>query len=337
MDILWQQILGNSLDKETSQALQALLPTCDLVDYAFTPLHLAVLGLGSASVEETLSSCSSLNIDTEDASGRTALWWAAYRGDFQSMELLIRHHADPHKADIYRFSPMSSAMKARSLRCVGLLLDCGIDVDQRNHYGDTLLMTIAEQSDDLELLSFLLKHGSNLNLQGQDGDTALLTALECQHNNVTKRLIQYGADIDIKENSGYNALSVAILFKVHPLIQLLLERQADHHGTIKQHGTLLHLIAEVADTTTLGILTNSTLATRDIQVIRSDGRTAVEVAKSRTDTTIEWQNAFYAFIWSVDKTKILVSPFGVSPYVNGDRVQTEESDGEGDVFVDAME
>ena len=317
--------------------MQAIIPAYDLTDFAFTPLHLAVLGLSSNTIEEVLSHCSSLEIDTEDTFRRTALWWAIRRDDHEATRLLLQHHADPHGGYDALYAPIFSALENSSTRCLGLLLNCGIDIDRRDRYGSTALIYSACLGNSLGHLNLILQHGPDLNLRAPDGDSALLGAIEYQNYDIAARLIEVGADIHIKENSGYDALSIAVLHNGHPIIPLLLEHQADHHGSLLHHGTLLHLIAEVADTRTLELLTNSTLATRDVQVKRSGGQTAVEVARARKDTTVEWQNAFFAFIWSVDKTKTRVSPFAFPSRTDGDRVQAAEPDEEGDVFHDAQE
>ena len=325
-------MLCKMYDEEKSQVLQAIMPALDLSEHGFTPLHLAVLDLSPSPIAEVLRHYPSFAIDAKDGFDRSSLWWAARRGNFDTVELLLQHHADPNQADGVGVSPITSAITARSDRCLELLLNSGVDINQLNPVGNTPLLDLA-YNNDTNLFDILIRHNPDLNIRGEGGDSALLAALEYRNDDIAKRLIQIGADIHIKEHSGYNALSVAILFSAHAIIQMLLDRQADHHGTIKQHGTLLHLIAGVADLKTLRILTTSTLARRDVQVKRSDGKTAVELAQARTETTREWQDAFYAFIWSVDKTKTRVSPIRTG----GDQVQAENSDGEGDVFHDAIE
>ena len=331
-------MLSNSLDEERSQALQAILPACDIDDYGFTSLHLAVLGLSHATVEEALRDCSPLTIDVEDTLGRTDLWWAAQRSDVQAVELLLRHHADPQKSDTYQYSPIFAAFQSGSLPCVKLLLDCGIDVNRKNGHGMTPLMYLAareRRSKDLNLLDLLLQHRPVIDTQEQNGDSALLLALQHQNYDVATHLVQRGADVHLQEIVGYNALSVAILYNIHPLVELLLDHKADHLGTMRSYGTLLHLVAEEADTKTLGILTNKNLASRNVRRKRSNGQTAEDVARSCAD--VEWQKAFFAFIRSIDDRKPRVSPFGVSPLVDNDRTQTNDSDGEEDIFVDALE
>ena len=310
-----------------------MMPALEIADYEFTPLHQAVLGLGPNTAAEILTHYPSIAVDAEDSLGRTALWWAARRGDYQVTELLLRHHADPDKYDSHGIHPVRSAIAAQSHCCLRLLLRNGVDINGKNCWGYTTLMSLAQSATNMIVLDVLLEYGPELDAQGSAGDSALLIALESQRFDIATRLIQAGANIHVKEESGYNALSVAILFNAHAMIQLLLDRQADHHGLIEQFGTLLHLIAEVADIDTLAILTDNTLSTRSVRGKRHDGRTAMEVAWARTDVTIEWQNAFFAFLWGVDETKTRVAPFRPGD----DQVRTEDSDDEGDTFHDALE
>ena len=95
---------------------------------------------------------------------------------------------------------------------------------------------------------------------------------------------------------------------------------------------------KAADIETLKILTTreNTLAAGDVQVKRSDGLTIREVAKSRKDTILEWQNAFYAVLWKLGVRKIRVTPPFTMSSNNGEGL-TDESGEEEAVFVDASE
>ena len=314
------------------------MPAYEVDEFGFSILHEAVLGLKSVTIEEALQHHPQWIINEEDSYGRTALSWAAQRQDYDAIRLLLRNNANPGKVDSNQRRSLYWAIRGGSVDCVRLLLEHEVDIDQVDDWGYTALNNLIICLDNTEMLDLLLQYQPDINYQSADGDSALLIALENQHLSVATRLIHYGADIHIKENSGYNALSVAVIFNNHAIIRLLLERQADHHGTIKQHGSFLHLVAKTADTQTLQILTNpgSNLATRDVQVKHSDGRTALEVAQSRCDTTLEWKNAFYAFLWSVDATKSRVSPFSSRP-LGSEGARIEDSDEENDVFVDALE
>ena len=66
---------------------------------AFPPLHKIILGLSSLDLQMQLE-FSSTGIDEKDADGRTALSWAATRGDLRSVSLLLQFRADPNVASL---------------------------------------------------------------------------------------------------------------------------------------------------------------------------------------------------------------------------------------------
>ena len=341
--LVWMKILGKEYDARTSESMQTIMPACEIDDFGFSPLHQAILRLKSSTVDEVLQQNPRWTVDEEDTAGRTPISWAAQRGDYDAMVLLLHNRADPHKLDAMQRSSLFWAVRGGSLRCVRFLLDYGVDINRQDSYGQNVLTYLAYNSKGnyahhTNILSLLLQYQVNINCRALDGDSPLLMALENQKPALATSLIHHGADIHMKENSGYNALSVAVLFNYHSVLRLLLERQADHHGNIKQHSSFLHLVAKAADRETLKILTNpgSGLATRDVQVKRSDGLTPLEVARLRNNTTLEWQNAFMSFLWSVDATKVRVSP-SERGAPGGGGARGDDSDGEEDIFMDALE
>ena len=332
----WTRILGKAYSAHTSKMLTAIMPPVELDQYGFNSLHQTILGLKSIPVEE-ISERSPSMIDEEDSDGRTALSWAAQRRDSEVMKVLLRNKTDTHKLDCQKRSPMFWALIGGSPQCIQLLLDCGTDINQVDSFGDMPLFQLAFLRENVDLLNVLLKQTTNINFQSRDGDSFLLAYLQNRKFRIVRKLIHYGANIHLKESSGYNALSVAVLYNAHPIIRLLLEREADHQGVIKQQGSFLHLIARMADLETVKMLTNpgSKLATRYIHTKDNDGRTPLMVAESRADLTLEWHTAFRSFLWSVDAEKVRVSPV-YGPIFGNDAHGVGDSDEE-DNFVDASE
>ena len=246
------------------------MPPLDLADYAFTPLHLAILGLSSNTVTKLLAQSLSFTTNVGDSFDHTALWWAARRDNYNAIELLLHNLADPDKPNVDEIRPIISAIIAQSDRCLRLLLKYGININQADFYKYTPLLHLSFRHNSLNLLNLLLRFHPELDIQVATGDSTLLIALEFQQYDITTRLIQVGANIHIKKNAGYNTLTIAILFNAHTLIQILLDRQADHHGPIRPHRSLLHLITEAADINTLRILTRSTLTMRNVQDKRNN-------------------------------------------------------------------
>lgn len=80
------------------------------------------------------------NIEATDDEGRTALWWAARAGNYIALEILLRHGADPNKADRrHGITPLIIASRVGHVRIVRMLLEYGVDASKRDRLGQTAL------------------------------------------------------------------------------------------------------------------------------------------------------------------------------------------------------
>ena len=108
------------------------------------------------------------------------------------------------------------------LHDVKTLLELGADIDE---IGDdwTALMW-ASQKNNLDITTFLLEQGANVNTRGGDGWTALMSASCEGHIETVELLLKWGAKIDIQDNEGSTAL-MWTLFECHfETVELLLEQ-----------------------------------------------------------------------------------------------------------------
>ena len=61
----------------------------------------------------------------------------------------------------------------------------------------------------MAIVKILIAANANLNLQNEDGTTALMFAVSSNHKEIVKLLIDAGADINLKDNDGDTALDFA--------------------------------------------------------------------------------------------------------------------------------
>jgi ankyrin repeat protein len=115
-------------------------------------------------------------VDGKDATGKTALLWAAPGRDNPEM--------------------------------VKLLIAKGADVNAKDNDGETALMIAASQSNP-GILAALIEAGAEVNAQNNAGGTALMAASARANLDEIKILLAKDADLRLKDNKGRTAFDVA--------------------------------------------------------------------------------------------------------------------------------
>ena len=329
----WEYILRRPHCDSTTEQLQTMFPDPDLDHMGLSPIHQAVLQLRPGSLDTLLKMQTQNTLDKPDSRGRTPLFWAASRGDYETTSMLIRYGANVHKTANPGDTPLWTAIRSGSRPCVKLLLDNGADP---NNFGSTNLPidALGRYSDDTEMLKVLMDAKIDINQIGIDGTSALTIATQSGNTKVATELINLGADIHHCEEDGTNSLYMATYSNNHVLVKLLLSKGADHvEETHIPLGPYLHMVAEAADLRTLELLTDI-LTPRDIYRRRADGKTAMEIARNRSGVDGEWHNAFNVLIRNVYRPEFCDSS-ELKGHFKGYRSFGEED--EADAFVDALE
>jgi ankyrin repeat protein len=121
--------------------------------------------------------------------GHVPLALAAFFGHPAMVTLLLAHGADPAAAarNDMKVQPLHAAVAARSLECVTVLLDAGVDPNARQQHDYTPLMGAASAGRD-DLVDLLLARGADPALVSDDGKTAATIAAEHGHAALAARL-----------------------------------------------------------------------------------------------------------------------------------------------------
>lgn len=85
-------------------------------------------------------------------------------------------------------------------------------VDDRDEIDQTPLI-IASQHGCTEIVALLLKYGSNIEHQNQQGETALISAAQEGHTDIVKLLLDAGADPTRPNSDGETALQLVIKYR----------------------------------------------------------------------------------------------------------------------------
>jgi ankyrin repeat protein len=86
--------------------------------------------------------------------------------------------------------------------------------------GQSPLM-IAARNGEVKLTRALIAFGADVNLRNDDGTTALMLAARHGHTEVADLLLKSGADAELRNNRGYTSADLARMFKHDETLNIL--------------------------------------------------------------------------------------------------------------------
>jgi ankyrin repeat protein len=154
-------------------------------------------------------------------------------------------------------------------------------LDASDHEGHTALFAAAVACNTEVLDQVLAVSPRNaLNHRDKRGATALFYAASQGRNDVLRRLVQHGADVNLADSAGKTPLQVAVLMNHPDAVRLLLDAGAQINAQDKDGATaLLHAVqagrVELADL----LLKRGA----DARLARNDGLTPLQAATAKLD------------------------------------------------------
>ncbi len=164
---------------------------------------------------------------------RTALIQASQQGRYTTVQLLLRHDANPNIADEEGCTALTLASQMGHTDVVKLLLDHGAAVDWRVNNGCTGLLQAAT-TGQCDTVRELLSAGADVNASDDIlGRTALIHASEEGHYNTVWVLLENKADVNFADRECCTSLIVASENGHSHIVRLLLEYSADVDATMR--------------------------------------------------------------------------------------------------------
>ena len=187
-------------------------------------------------------------------------WWEAYKATLvkpMSTCLLVSHHPSPHTQLIdhfiekYRTISFSNTKSNATpgdvqldLDFVAKCLDTGVNIDQPDSVGQTILMEAA-RSWHLDVIRYLIENEADVMHHDNYGRTPIHVATAANRPAVVHLLIKHGAFVDAKiKSSRETPLHLASRRGALSAIEALLERDANLESRDYKGRTPLHLAAE---------------------------------------------------------------------------------------------
>ena len=261
-DKVWDKLLQGLINEQEEATVRCLLDRSDFVeDQDFPVAHKIVLGMSLRSLEKLLY-CDSGAVHEVDFEGRTALSWAAMRGDDRSVATLLAYGADPNIVDKKHETALSCCCVTGKTLCARLLLEAGAHttVILPPEIGKSSPLNCAAQypGNDPLLLKILIEFGADVNARNPEGETALHKVAQFSSAAHARILLQNKAKPNICDLNGKTPLVMAITHNNHSVLQLLLDSWSDYPSCPRLDGLgILHHVASYADLKTIGIIASS--------------------------------------------------------------------------------
>jgi ankyrin repeat protein len=144
---------------------------------------------------------------------------AVYRGMMESVEFLIEAGVDVNEKQEDFYSPITTSIRDNHPAILSLLLSCGADP---NMPGEGLPVIQAAGIEDITFLQKLVDAGVDVNKE-HSGTFALRQACESNLMDHVKLLLKHGADVNKTGSDGATALDVAAREGHDDMVMLLLD------------------------------------------------------------------------------------------------------------------
>jgi len=155
--------------------------------------------------------------------GGTALMYAATGGDPNSVELLLSHGASVNVKAANGWTAVTLASAKGYETIVKRLLNAGSDVNVADIYGLTPLMR-AVSGQKLEVVRILLDQKAlRINAKDDQGETALHYAAASGFKEISRLLLNRGADAASRDSAGRTPAKVAMA-EGHPELAEFIEK-----------------------------------------------------------------------------------------------------------------
>jgi ankyrin repeat protein len=168
-------------------------------------------------------------LDVRDRLERTPLHAAGRTGSVDTIRWLLNHGANARAQSDHRRTPLHQAAYTAELGAVEVLLKHNPDINLVDTYGDTPLHDVLNRFPAVNVVKIvrrLLEHGADSNIRSGGGLTPLHKASLYGSLEVARLLLSYGANIEEKDAEGETPFQVASSRGHDEVMKLLLEHGA---------------------------------------------------------------------------------------------------------------
>ncbi|XP_062583229.1 uncharacterized protein LOC134245000 [Saccostrea cucullata] len=218
---------------ELTEELIALKANVNAQDvHGFSSLIFAAKNGHIDVVRILVESCADIN--TKDAEQRDALYYACQKGHIEVAQFLMEKIL---KFYVHKSLDSSSLHKNRFYKGS---LRSGLSEPEFEEYKRTLFLTAVE-NESVNVVTLLLKNGSDINFKDSCNQTPLIIASKKGHYTTAKILIEMGSIVDTVDDNGRSPLWYASAYGFIEIVKLLLQNHANINQPDEHQISPLHI------------------------------------------------------------------------------------------------
>ncbi|UCE40120.1 MAG: DUF2867 domain-containing protein [Candidatus Aminicenantes bacterium] len=169
-----------------------------------TPIHLASIYRQDEIIDLLIEHYADVN--TLNTQGLSPLYLASLYGNPESIKLLIAGGSKMNFTDEVGNTPLHTAVLYRNPENLNEILKMNPEIDAINGEGFTPLHLAVQRADNEKAIEILLQRGANLNIPDPAGRNALLVSVGSHVKDYIELLVSNGIDIDSQDYRGNTAL-----------------------------------------------------------------------------------------------------------------------------------
>ncbi|MCI0388792.1 MAG: ankyrin repeat domain-containing protein [Acidobacteria bacterium] len=214
--------------------------------------------------------------------------YSPYSAKEEMITVVLRSKpAPPYSGNVN--SDLIIAIDENDIEKVKSLLDKGADINARIENGDTALMMAVNRTRDIKLVNLLLDKGADVSAKNNNDDrlqlnqTALIYASIYEETEIVIALLERGADVNAQNNYGYSPLIMAAAHERLGNVKALLEKGADVNATDEEGTTALMRSAARGDAGTVRALL---VGRADVNSRNKKGETALMLVPDHKESIL---------------------------------------------------